>query len=111
MGPYARSMSMSSAGRASGSGGVRGAVMAREGVSGGEKDSRSVCRRVSWIGGREVRSLSRDERRGEVGDLGLVGLLMEGAVWVRSGAGRRLVCLEREVRYEEALEWESSSMV
>lgn len=85
--------------------------MAREGVSGGEKDSRSVCRRVSWTGGREACSVSRDERRGEVGDLGLVGLLTEGAVWVLSGAGRRLVFLEREVRREEALEWESPSMV
>lgn len=46
-----------------------------------------------------------------MGDLGLVGLLMEGAVWVLSGAGRRLVCLEREVRREEAVEWESSSML
>ncbi len=51
-------MSMSSARRASGSGGVRGAVMAREGVSGGEKESRSVCRRVSWIGGREACPMS-----------------------------------------------------
>ncbi len=47
-------MSISSVGRARGSGGVRGAVMAREEVSGGEKESRSVCRRVSWIGGREA---------------------------------------------------------
>ena len=46
-----------------------------------------------------------------MGDLGLVGLLMEGAVWVRSGAGRRLVFLERDVRREEAVERESSSMV
>lgn len=62
--------------RERGSGGVRGAVMAREGVGGGEYPWSSVNLRVSCAGSGAGSSKPREE----VGDLGLLGPLVEGAV-------------------------------